>query len=81
MSTDMAWAGDALCAEVGGDIHFPEKGEPTAPAKRVCMACEVRHECGEYAITRNERFGIWGGMSERQRREERSRRRREARAA
>ena len=68
MSTDMAWAGDALCAEVGGDIHFPEKGEPAAPAKRVCMACEVRHECGEYAITRNERFGIWAGTTPDQRR-------------
>jgi WhiB family redox-sensing transcriptional regulator len=37
-------------------------------AKRVCLSCEVRQECLEYALAHDERFGIWGGLSERERR-------------
>ena len=39
----------ARCAEVGGDVFFPGKGEPCEPAKRICRACEVREPCLEYA--------------------------------
>lgn len=63
-----AWTEQALCAEVGGDFFFPEKGQPSAPAKQVCRSCEVRAECLEYALENDEPFGIWGGMSERERR-------------
>ena len=45
-----------------------EKGGSVRPAKRVCMACEVREACLEYALERDERSGVWGGMSERERR-------------
>jgi WhiB family redox-sensing transcriptional regulator len=34
----------------------------------VCLSCEVRSECLEYALAHDERFGIWGGLSERERR-------------
>ena len=37
-------------------------------AKRVCAKCEVREQCLKWAIDHDERFGIWGGMSERERR-------------
>ena len=37
-------------------------------AKKVCTGCEVRAECLEYALAHDERFGIWGGLSERERR-------------
>ena len=37
-------------------------------AKRICTRCEVRAECLEYALGSDERFGIWGGLSERERR-------------
>lgn len=47
---------------------FPEKGGSTREAKRVCVGCEVRVECLEYALANDERFGIWGGLSERERR-------------
>ena len=47
---------------------FPEKGGSTREAKKVCRACEVRTECLEYALQHDERFGIWGGLSERERR-------------
>lgn len=63
-----SWTELALCAEVGDDFWFPEKGGSTAAAKRVCRSCVVRAECLEYALEHDERFGIWGGMSERERR-------------
>jgi WhiB family redox-sensing transcriptional regulator len=62
------WQDAALCAQVGDDIFFPEKGGSTRDPKRVCRACPVRAECLEYALEHDERFGIWGGMSERERR-------------
>lgn len=62
------WQDDALCAQVGDEFWFPEKGGSTAPAKRVCMSCPVSAECLAYAMARQERFGIWGGYSERERR-------------
>jgi WhiB family redox-sensing transcriptional regulator len=62
------WRDDALCAETDPEAFFPEKGGSTRSAKRVCRACEVRAECLEYALEHDERFGIWGGFSERERR-------------
>jgi WhiB family redox-sensing transcriptional regulator len=49
-------------------VFFPEKGGSTREAKRICGECPVRAECLEYALEEDERFGIWGGMSERERR-------------
>jgi WhiB family redox-sensing transcriptional regulator len=57
-----------LCAQVDPEIFFPEKGGSTRDPKRVCRSCEVRAECLDYALEHEERFGIWGGMSERERR-------------
>lgn len=62
------WTDRALCAEVDPELFFPEKGQPNVPAKRVCMGCEVRTECLEDALDNDERFGVWGGKSERERR-------------
>ncbi len=69
----LAWQDSALCAYVGGDVWFPDKGEPTGAAKRVCADCTVQAECLEYALDHDERFGIWGGKSERERRRIRAR--------
>ena len=65
---DLSWQDQALCAEVDPEIFFPEKGGSTRDAKRVCRSCEVRAECLAYALGRDERFGIYGGTSERERR-------------
>jgi WhiB family redox-sensing transcriptional regulator len=62
------WRLDALCAETDPESFFPEKGGSTREAKRVCSGCEVRAECLEFALANDERFGIWGGLSERERR-------------
>ena len=67
---DLRWHEDALCAQMPGlaDEWFPDKGGPTVAAKRVCAACPVITECLDYALANNERFGVWGGKSERERR-------------
>lgn len=64
----LAWQERALCAQTDPEAFFPEKGGSTREAKAVCAVCEVRDECLEYALQHDERFGIWGGMSERERR-------------
>ncbi len=62
------WQEQALCAQTDPEAFFPEKGGSTREAKRICTGCEVRVECLEYALAHDERFGIWGGLSERERR-------------
>ena len=62
------WQDLANCLGVDPDIFFPERGVSTREAKEVCRGCVVREECLEYALTNGEKFGIWGGLSERERR-------------
>lgn len=62
------WQDRALCAQTDPEAFFPEKGGSTREAKRICQGCEVKGECLEYALHNDERFGIWGGLSERERR-------------
>ncbi|WP_306999026.1 WhiB family transcriptional regulator [Amycolatopsis thermophila] len=63
-----AWQDRALCKETDPEAFFPDKGGSTREAKRICHSCEVRGECLQYALDNDERFGIWGGLSERERR-------------
>src|SRR3954465_12348161 len=62
------WQEEANCLGVDPDLFFPERGASTREAKAVCRSCEVRGECLEYALAHGEKFGIWGGLSERERR-------------
>jgi WhiB family redox-sensing transcriptional regulator len=62
------WQDRALCAQTDPEAFFPEKGGSTREAKKICLGCEVRTQCLEYALAHDERFGIWGGLSERERR-------------
>lgn len=62
------WQERALCAQTDPEAFFPEKGGSTREAKKVCLSCDVRSECLDYALENDERFGIWGGLSERERR-------------
>ena len=64
----MGWQERALCAQTDPEAFFPEKGGSTREAKKVCTGCDVRSECLDYALQNDERFGIWGGLSERERR-------------
>lgn len=65
---DDQWQERALCAQTDPEAFFPEKGGSTREAKRICQGCEVKDACLEYALAHDERFGIWGGLSERERR-------------
>lgn len=64
----LSWQSDALCSQTDPEAFFPEKGGSTRDAKRICESCDVRNQCLEYALQNDERFGIWGGLSERERR-------------
>jgi len=68
LAGEPAWRELALCAQTDPEAFFPEKGGSTREAKRICVGCEVRGDCLEYALAHDERFGIWGGLSERERR-------------
>jgi WhiB family redox-sensing transcriptional regulator len=65
---EFGWQERALCAQTDPEAFFPEKGGSTREAKKVCLSCDVRSECLDYALANDERFGIWGGLSERERR-------------
>lgn len=58
-----------LCSEVDTELFFPETGanDQAANAKRICNRCPHLTECFEWALN-NERYGIWGASSERDRR-------------
>jgi WhiB family transcriptional regulator, redox-sensing transcriptional regulator len=67
IGSDLAWQQGALCAQVGADFFFPEPGSSVREAKRICQLCEMRATCLEYALENDERFGVWGGLSEKER--------------
>ena len=67
-SEDLAWQDLANCRGADPDLFFPERGASTRTAKGICRECAVRPECLEFAIVSSEKFGIWGAMSERERR-------------
>lgn len=71
---DTSWQEFANCLGVDPDLFFPERGASTREAKEVCRGCVVRPDCLEFALANGEKFGIWGGMSERERRRIRRRR-------
>jgi hypothetical protein len=67
------WRQLAACHGVDLDVFFPVRGETAGPARQVCAACPVREPCLEYALSNRITHGIWGGLTERERRPLRSR--------
>lgn len=68
MTHEFSWQDFALCRGVNPDLFFPEKGDSTAAAKDLCFQCPVQQPCLYYALVNNQRHGVWGGMSEYERR-------------
>lgn len=71
MSSDYGtgdWRDEGLCAQTDPDAFYPDKGQSPKQAKKVCAGCPVQALCLAYALTHDERYGIWGGLSERERR-------------
>lgn len=64
---ELSWQETALCAQTGPELFFPEPGSSTREAKFLCGMCEGRVACLEYALRHDERFGVWGGLSEQER--------------
>ena len=65
---ELAWQDLAKCRGANPDLFFPERGASTRTAKTICGQCAVQSDCLEFAIVSSEKFGIWGGLSERERR-------------
>lgn len=78
---DHTWWDQARCQGIPIDVFFPERGHDTRPAKNICNTCTVADRCLAYAEANNLKFGVWGGLSERERRNRRTRRTIEATAA
>jgi WhiB family redox-sensing transcriptional regulator len=65
--SDRHWTVDALCAQIGGDMWFPVKGQPSREAKAICAKCPVQEPCPELGL-QGEEYGVWGGLGYMQRR-------------
>jgi WhiB family redox-sensing transcriptional regulator len=69
---DEAWMNEAACQGANPDLFFPERDNDAracvTAAKAVCATCTVVAPCLEYALANNERWGVWGNTSERERR-------------
>lgn len=69
---DGAWAGQGACVGIDFTVFYPP-GEPdkdspeVAAARSICRTCPVQRDCLEYALARPERYGVWGGMTYRER--------------
>ena len=63
------WQQDAECVRHAGEVDFfPARGESVRDAKAVCAVCSVRDECLDFALRMKVAHGVWGGLSERERR-------------
>lgn len=65
--TDQTWAVQAACSAVDPDSLFV-RGAAQRQVRQVCAGCPVRIECLADALDSNTTFGVWGGMTERERR-------------
>jgi len=76
---DREWMRLAACSNSYAEAWFPAKGQSGHMAKRVCVGgwnappCPVRLKCLAYALDTDQQFGIWGGLSEHERRRLKSR--------
>lgn len=63
------WHDLAICTQTDPELFHPEKGGSGAKeAKKICASCPVRLQCLQHALDNDEKYGIWGGLSERERR-------------
>jgi WhiB family transcriptional regulator, redox-sensing transcriptional regulator len=66
---EQPWYDQAECLKADADAFYPEKGRSTVhAAKRICGRCPVQAPCLAWALDRGERYGVWGGKTERERR-------------
>lgn len=63
-----AWLTEALCAQTDPEVFFPERGSNARAAKRICLHCDVIAQCRDWALSTGQQEGVWGGLSETERR-------------
>lgn len=63
-----SWILQGACHDTDDAVFFLKKGGSTKTAKAICARCPVQAPCLDYAVTNGERYGIWGGKTERERR-------------
>jgi WhiB family redox-sensing transcriptional regulator len=64
----MSWREWARCRGVDPEIFYPPEEDEALMAKEICAGCPVQQVCLDHALTRREKIGVWGGMTERERR-------------
>jgi WhiB family redox-sensing transcriptional regulator len=62
------WQEQAACFGVDPDLFFPVSEEEAGPALAFCRSCSLRDVCLAWALKNGERYGVWGGLTEQQRR-------------
>jgi WhiB family redox-sensing transcriptional regulator len=62
------WQDRAACFGIDPDVFFPFSEEEAGPALAFCLRCPIREECLAWALKNGERYGVWGGLTEQQRR-------------
>lgn len=65
---NLSWRSRAACQGLDPAIFYPASDDDAGPAKAICATCVVREACLEYALAARERDGIWGGLTEKERR-------------
>lgn len=66
----MEWRERGRCRGADPEVFYPEDGDEARElaAKAICASCPVREACLDHAIARREKLGVWGGLTERERR-------------
>lgn len=62
------WRRHARCLGADPDLFHPASDEAAEAGKAICAVCPVCEPCLEYAIAAREKQGVWGGLTERERR-------------
>lgn len=68
LGADQNWRAFAMCSGGDPDLWFASGAQEHKLAKRVCRQCPVRRQCLEYAMDEPVDHGVWGGLTERERR-------------
>lgn len=64
---EQEWQKEGLCRGIEPEVFFPVAEEDAWRAKEICNACPVKEPCLVASLRNRERYGVWGGVSEKER--------------
>jgi WhiB family redox-sensing transcriptional regulator len=67
--TGYTWQTLGLCRGVEPEVFFPVSDDDAWRAKEICASCNVRETCLAFSLTNRERYGVWGGVTEKERKD------------